>query len=102
VISVDQSRPAGAVECEKSIPFIGVAASYQGTSGPYAERGAGALVAIIDDGIDVLHEAFLDEARQSRIAGIWDQLDPAGSPPVPITARRTSRATCGTARPRRG
>ena len=41
-------------------------------------------LAIIDDGIDVLHEAFLDADGQSRIVGIWDQQDndkPA-SPPI--------------------
>ena len=43
--------------------------------------GRGALVAIIADGIDVLHETFLDEHGKSRIVAIWDQRDDSGRPP---------------------
>jgi subtilisin family serine protease len=38
-------------------------------------------VAVIDDGIDVLHEAFLDAGGKSRIVGVWDQRDRSGTPP---------------------
>jgi hypothetical protein len=38
------------------------------------------LVAIVDDGIDVRHEAFLDDNGGSRIVGIWDQADPDPAP----------------------
>ncbi|HVG23159.1 MAG TPA: S8 family serine peptidase [Thermoanaerobaculia bacterium] len=82
VISIEESQPAGAIECDRSLPFINVAAQYPGASGPYSETGDGALVAVIDDGIDVLHEAFLDAAGQSRIVGIWDQRGTCGPPPA--------------------
>lgn len=82
VISVDQSRPvAAALDCDRSLPFIGVAAQYSAPAGPFEERGDAALVAVIDDGIDVLHQAFRDAAGASRIVGVWDQTAAAGTPP---------------------
>jgi hypothetical protein len=81
VISVEESRPAGSIECEKSMPFIRIAAEYADTAGKYQERGDSALIAIIDDGIDVLHKAFLDADGNSRIVGIWDQTATGGAPP---------------------
>ena len=84
VIGMEESRPSGQIETIRSVPFIGVAEQYKGTAGDYSEDGSAALVAIIDNGIDVLHEAFLDGTRLSRIIGIWDQQDddPAGKPPM--------------------
>lgn len=82
VMSIEQSRPVGALECDRSLPFIRAAAQYAGPTGPYAEAGECALVAVIDNGIDVLHQAFLDAAGHSRIVGIWDQTDPTGPPPT--------------------
>ncbi|HKV07164.1 MAG TPA: S8 family serine peptidase [Thermoanaerobaculia bacterium] len=82
VVSIDESLPAGSPECSRSMPFVGVAASYPGSAGPYAEKGEAALIAFIDNGIDVLHEAFQDASGQTRIVGIWDQTDPTGPPPA--------------------
>ena len=87
VVSVEESRPAAPPDCVRSRPFINLPDNFefQGTTGPFTEKGDHALVALIDDGIDVLHEAFLDGAengdnRKSRIVGIWDQgVD--GTPP---------------------
>ena len=87
VIAVEESRPAGEMECTITMPFIGVLDEYPSPAGNYAERGLGVLVAIVDDGIDVLHEAFRDEHGNSRIVGIWDQLDPAGPPPAGFDRR---------------
>jgi hypothetical protein len=81
VISVEESRPAGSIECERSMPFIGIAAEYASAAGKYKETGDSALIAIIDDGIDVLHKAFLDANGNSRIVGVWDQTASAGTPP---------------------
>lgn len=81
VISVEESRPSGRVECDRSIPFIRIAAEYANVAGPYKETGDSALIAVIDDGIDVLHKAFLDAGGNSRIVGIWDQNDDVGPPP---------------------
>lgn len=81
VISVEESRPAGQVECDRSMPFIGIAAQYASAAGAYEEKGDRALIAVIDNGIDVLHKAFVDAAGNSRIVGIWHQADPSGAPP---------------------
>ncbi|HEU4836049.1 MAG TPA: S8 family serine peptidase [Pyrinomonadaceae bacterium] len=82
VISVNDSTPGGTPDCDVSVPFIGVADDYVGPDGrSYKEKGSRALVAIIDNGIDVLHQAFLDADGKSRIVGIWDQTDSSGNPP---------------------
>jgi subtilisin family serine protease len=81
VISIDESLPIGVDDCDRSVPFIRAAASYPSPGGPYAEKGDAALIAVIDSGIDVLHETFLDERGECRIEGIWDQRDPMGPPP---------------------
>jgi hypothetical protein len=84
IVSIDDSRKVpGSAECHISLPFIKVAPTYAGAGGPYAESGDHALVAVIDDGIDVLHQTFLHPTNKasSRIIGIWDQTDPTGPPP---------------------
>lgn len=86
VISVNDSAPAGTHDCDVSVPFIRVADNYPGAGGvQYTEKGGGALIAIIDNGIDVLHQAFLDANGKSRIVGIWDQTDTSGTPPTGFT-----------------
>lgn len=80
VIAVEESRPARQLECHVSVPFINVKPSYGAEGNTFSEDGSGAIVAIIDDGIDVLHRAFINdpgtaEGRSSRIIGIWDQCD---------------------------
>ena len=82
VISVEESRPAGGNECARSIPFIKIAAQYADAAGTYQEKGDCVLIAIVDNGIDVLHKAFLDANGKSRIVGIWDQNDSSGTPPA--------------------
>ena len=81
VIAVEESRSAGDMDCARSLPFIRIREKYPSPAGEYSESGAGVLVAMIDNGIDVMHEAFVDAAGQSRIVGIWDQQDKAGPPP---------------------
>jgi subtilisin family serine protease len=84
VIGIEESRPGGEVETARSLPFIRVAEQYQGLAGSFSESGGAALVAIVDAGIDVLHETFLDANGQSRLIGIWDQQDdsaPVSPPP---------------------
>ena len=82
VISVEESRPAGGNECERSMPFIRIAAEYANVAGNYQETGDGALIAIIDNGIDLLHKAFLDANGNSRMVGIWDQTASGATPPA--------------------
>jgi len=82
VVSVEESRPVGQVECDRSMPFIRAAAHYTHPAGTYEETGGHALIAVIDNGIDVLHKAFLDADGNSRIVGIWDQTASGGAPPA--------------------
>jgi endonuclease G len=79
VISIEESRLVITPECEQSLPFIGVRGP--GGAPPSGESGDHALIAVVDDGIDVLHQAFTDENGQTRIVGVWDQNDPSGPPP---------------------
>lgn len=85
VISVEESRPAGNIECERSVPFIRITPEYASAAGNYKETGDRVLIAIIDNGIDVLHKAFVDADGNSRILGIWDQNDSTGPPPEGFT-----------------
>ena len=48
-------------------------AAHQGAGAPSSRPGEGVLIAIIDTGIDVTHQCFLDDQGDSRIIGIWDQ-----------------------------
>jgi subtilisin family serine protease len=80
VIAVEESRPVRGAEGEHSMRFIGVR-NQQGVR-HLDETGSHALIAVIDDGIDVLHQAFTDERGLTRVIGIWDQNDPAGPPPT--------------------
>lgn len=79
VLSVEASRPAMPVECDKSIPFIQADVVHR----EWNETGDQALIGIIDTGIDVLHQAFRDATeKRTRIIKIWDQRDQSGPPPV--------------------
>ena len=71
VLSVEASLPGGMSEVWASVPHIGAAAVHT----THGERGDGALIAVIDNGIDVLHEAFLDDQQKTRIVAFWDQRD---------------------------
>lgn len=82
VISVEESRPVGQLECDRSVPFIKTAAQYGHADAPYKETGDGALIALIDNGIDILHRAFRNADGKSRIVGIWDQTATDGKPPA--------------------
>ena len=78
VIVVEESRSVAdvdAYECARSMPFVKLADTYTDAVGAFAEKGKNALIAFIDDGIDLLHEAFRDEQGNTRIVGIWDQRD---------------------------
>jgi|GEM_PF-1944187 len=93
VISVEASRPAEGWDSDPSVPTHEGDSSDEGdipsscvsTSvslikadlvHQIPETGDAALVAIIDSGIDILHDAFLDATRtRTRILAIWDQTD---------------------------
>jgi endonuclease G len=80
VHSVEGSRSGGPAgeECVVSVPFVRGTAVH---AGPPGERGDSAIVAVIDNGIDVLHEAFRDPSgKKTRILAVWDQTDSSGKP----------------------
>jgi subtilisin family serine protease len=82
VFSIEASRESDDdFECADSVPYIRVVEIYKDTLGTFSERGGHALIAFIDDGIDVLHRAFFDAEGKSRVVAIWDQRDTAGPPP---------------------
>ena len=72
VEAIEISRPGSAPECAVSVPHIGAAAVH---IAPYDEQGDQCILAFIDSGIDVHHEAFRDGAGRTRIMAYWDQHD---------------------------
>lgn len=81
VISVEASREAGEPECTRSLPWLNVPSVH---AAPISQKGAGAMVGVIDGGIDVLHECFQDGNGKSRILAIWDQRDSTGPDPASV------------------
>jgi subtilisin family serine protease len=79
VVRVEASRPITDFDCDRSLPLIKADLVHN----KVCEKGDKALIAIIDTGIDILHEAFLDRSGEStRIMAIWDQRDPTGPSPI--------------------
>ena len=79
VISVEASRPSIGIECYSSVPYIGATDIHISLG----ERGANALIGIIDTGIDIFHETLRDPSTgKTRFLAIWDQRDPTGPPPA--------------------
>ena len=79
VLSVEGSRLGGVQECQDSLPFVRADLIHRN---PPGEKGDRAIVGIIDGGIDVLHEAFLDEDGKTRILAVWDQTGTDGPSPA--------------------
>ena len=84
-VSVEASRDRGKPELDASVPFVGAAQIHRP---PIAEKGDSALVGIIDDGIDVLHEAFRDDQGKTRILAVWNQRNNAGPSPKTVDSTR--------------
>jgi subtilisin family serine protease len=84
VIAIEESRTVvDSEECARGLPCIKVGPTYTDTGGEFEEKGRHALIAVVDNGIDVLHRAFLAaDDKTTRIEGIWDQRDAAGPPPA--------------------
>lgn len=74
---VEFSRDCGALELDASLATVKGA---DVVGAPGAEDGSSCLVAVIDGGVDVLHEAFRDAAGRSRLVAVWDQTA-SGTPP---------------------
>ncbi len=78
VVSFEISRDAGITELDRSLPFV---KCDQVQRPPIDETGDAALVGIVDSGVDILHEAFLDGNGKTRILAIWNQRDQRGPAP---------------------
>lgn len=78
VLAVEAGRPPSSLDTSQSVPFV-KANVVHGRTPP--ETGDQALIAIIDEDIDVLHEAFRDKSGDTRILAVWDQTDPTGPSP---------------------
>lgn len=87
VVSVEASRPGGISECVHSMPFVGAPTVH---APPIDEKGKGCILAVIDEGIDVLHEAFRDasDPSKSRFHAVWDQRDDTGPSPHAVDPAR--------------
>ena len=72
VLSIERSDPIGTLECARSIPHVRATEVHRP---PINEKGDGAIVAVIDSGVDVLHEAFRSASGATRILAFWDQTD---------------------------
>jgi subtilisin family serine protease len=89
VLSIEASRPSSGNDCSVSVPFVHGDLVHNDPQNP--EKGDKALIAVIDSGIDVLHEAFRDDNGDTRIVALWDQTDVAG--PGPTLPGSTSYGT---------
>lgn len=61
------------------IPLIDIV---NGKKTQLLNKGKGTIIALIDSGIDVLHQTFQDDKGKTRILAIWDQTDNTGRPPI--------------------
>lgn len=77
VVGLESSLPGAVTETTASLVQTGAGKVHADLN----EYGDWALVAIIDTGVDLLHEAFSDGAGRSRIVAYWDQYDASGSGP---------------------
>jgi subtilisin family serine protease len=83
VVAINASGTGGTLECRISVPFIGAPAIHA----DWNEEGDQAIIALIDDGIDPFHQAFVDEHGKSRIDLYWDQQDRRAGPAAATVAR---------------
>lgn len=58
---------------------------------PWPGKGSGVIVAVIDTGIDIFHESFLDSAGHTRILEYWDQSAATGGHPPPTGFQQIGR-----------
>jgi endonuclease G len=91
VLGIEASRPVAVPEAALPLDFVRASIVHQTH---FAETGEQCLVAVLDGGIDVLHEAFRDATGAPRIVEVWDQMDSTG--PGPNACHRDLTAAYGT------
>ena len=79
---IEHSRDAGILELDASVAFVnGDVVQVPEID----ERGNAAIVGIIDTGIDILHNAFMDgTGNETRLIAVWDQRDDSGPTPKEV------------------
>ena len=92
VVSIEVSAQRARRDLALSTTFVGATTVHRP---PIEERGDSALIGIIDDGVDVLHETFLDDQGQCRILALWDQQDPTGPSPHALAPEAFPAGTMG-------
>lgn len=55
-----------------------------GTGLSQSYTGTGVIVGVIDSGLDYTHPNFKDSSGNLRIKKVWEQINTAGSPPIPF------------------
>ena len=81
IVSVVASREGGTRELATSIPYVQGDVAWRP---PISEKGDCAIVGIIDTGVDIIHESFIDGSGTTRILAIWDQRDSLGNGPKAV------------------
>ncbi len=89
VASLELSREIDSSSTREHVESIGFVKANLVHTGPFAENGDDCIVAIIDTGIDILHETFLDSdlasgSAKTRIDAIWVQWDNSGKTPFQV------------------
>lgn len=99
VLVLEMSRPGGVSDAVTSAaaPTIGTIPENADATGLHqsGERGAHAIVAVIDAGLDVRHDAFLDAQGRTRVLAFWDQTDPARPSPAALGFTATGAGVHG-------
>ena len=88
--SIEASRDGGIRDSAVSLPFVRANAVQVP---PINEKGENCLVGIVDTGIDILHECFLDGNGNTRILAVWNQRDSSGSSPNAVTPNSFTQST---------
>ncbi len=98
VLQVEESHQLK-LNTDISVPATGANQVWYGAGGPVdvanthrgpmpppwqGNTGKGAIVGIVDTGLDLNHKDFLDPFGKTRVLSLWDQTAKKGTPPSPI------------------
>jgi len=80
VVRLEGAAPA-AVSLDLSVPDIRADEVWTDPNLGW-DQGEGVVVGMVDTGINLEHQAFLDDAVRNRIRYVWDMTDSGGPPPA--------------------